>query len=457
MERTPTSMSASCGFLCRASAALFLLTSFLGCVAPEEKNGGFTPPAEIAQLAVSPSSVSFTSDFGLAPGDNTVDITGASGPVSGLGVGTTLYSPIVSGWLSVSVGGAQSTPATMVLRVIPPADLKPGNYTASVPVVSTVTGVTTRYILATFKYKPGPILQVSPTSISVAGDAGGTSPAQQTVTIENIGAGNLTGLSAGPVEYGPGATGWLTATLNQTTAPALLSLQANITGLAVGTYVARVPVTSSRRGIVPDTVTVSFGVGATAIPPTIDLSPSVIAVSATAGGADPTVQNVAVTNSGGGALTDLGLGSITYGGGAGGWLTASLVGTTAPTTLNLQAATGSLAAGTYTATVQISSGLSGVTPTSTVVTFNVSAAAVPPSINLSPSTATLTATSGAANPAPITVDIAYGGGGNLALLSLGATNYGPGAAGWLTPTLGLTAAPSTIKLDANITGLAAGN
>jgi len=344
----------------------------------------------------------------------------------------------------------------MVLRVIPPADLEPGTYTASVPVVSTVTGVVTRYILATFNYQPGPVLQVSPTIITVAGDAGGSSPAQQTVTIENAGPGTLSGLSSGPVEYGPGATGWLTASLNQTTAPALLRLQANITGLALGTYVARVPVSSSLPGITPDTVTISFGVSATSTPPTIDLSPGALSVSATAGGADPPVQNVAVTNSGGGALTDLGLGSITYGAGAGGWLTAGLAGTTAPTTLNLQAATGSLAAGTYTATVRVASSLSGVAPASTVVTFNVSGAAVPPSINLSPSNAAFTATAGSANPAPTTVDIANGGGGNLALLSLGTTSYGPGASGWLTATLGLTSAPSTVTLDPDITGLAAG-
>ncbi len=53
-----------------------------------------------------------------------------------------------------------------------------------------------------------------------------------------------------------------------------------------------------------------------------------------------------------------------------------LPGTTAPTTLNLQAATGTLAAGTYTATVQVNSSLSGVSPASTVVTFNVSGSPV---------------------------------------------------------------------------------
>jgi hypothetical protein len=233
MKKTPTSTSAGGGLFRCVSAALFLFTTILGCVAPpEEKGGGFTPPPDIAQLSVSPSSVNFTSQFGSAPADQTIDITGASGQVTGLGVGTTLYSPIVSGWLSVSIGGAQSTPATMVLRVIPPVDLQPGTYTASVPVVSTVTGVVTRYILATFNYQAGPVLEVSPTLVTVAGDAGGTSPAQQTVAIENVGVGTLSGLLAGPVEYGPGATGWLTATLSKTTAPADLRLQANIAGLA---------------------------------------------------------------------------------------------------------------------------------------------------------------------------------------------------------------------------------
>src|SRR5215510_14814824 len=98
MKQTPTS-SAGLRLVRGMTAATLLCSGFLGCVAPEEKTGGFTPPTVIAQLAVAPPAVNFTATFGSAPPDQTVDITGSQGEVSGLGIGAILYSPIVSGWL----------------------------------------------------------------------------------------------------------------------------------------------------------------------------------------------------------------------------------------------------------------------------------------------------------------------------------------------------------------------
>jgi len=111
--------------------------------------------------------------------------------------------------------------------------------------------------------------------------------------------------------------------------------------------------------------------------PTISLSPTSATFTATAGGGNPAATTIAVTNTGGGTLGGLNTG-ILYNNGVVPWLNVSLSSTTAPATLTLTATTGSLAAGTYSATVSVQTGAAGVTnsPQSIPVTFTVEAAAV---------------------------------------------------------------------------------
>ena len=112
----------------RLGAAAFLLTVagllFLGCTAAD-RNGTLPPPVDLSQLTLNPTSV----DFQFSPGSPppaplTIGLTGTLGEVSGLVVGTILYSPISSGWLAADLGTAlDQTPNTLILTPRPPADL----------------------------------------------------------------------------------------------------------------------------------------------------------------------------------------------------------------------------------------------------------------------------------------------------------------------------------------------
>jgi hypothetical protein len=95
---------------------------------------------------------------------------------------------------------------------------------------------------------------------------GTANPAPKTVQVTNSG-GSLTGLGVDPIGYGTGASGWLTAALSATTAPATLTLAANLSGLAAGTYTATVPVTSAVASNSPQWVEVAFTVVPAAPPP----------------------------------------------------------------------------------------------------------------------------------------------------------------------------------------------
>ena len=253
---------------------------------------------------------------------------------------------------------------------------------------------------------PSPAIGLSSTAVTFNAQVGGADPAAQAVQVTNSGGGTLSGLAVGTITYGAGATGWLTtASLGGATAPTSLTLQPTTGSLAAGSYTATVPITSGVATNSPRTITVTFTVAAN--PPVIALSPTSVSITATAAGGNPAPATVNITNTGGGTLSGLAVGTITYGAGASGWLAASLGTTTAPTTLSLQATVGSIAAGSYTATVPVTSGVASNSPQNVSVTFTVNAAA-PASITLAPGYAemlttstmqlTLTAKDGLGNP-----------------------------------------------------------
>jgi fibronectin type III domain protein len=217
-----------------------------------------------------------------------------------------------------------------------------------------------------------PSIGLSETNKSFSATAGSGDPAAQTVAISNAGDGTLSGLAAS-VAYGAGQpTGWLNATLSAATAPSTLTLTPTTGSLTEGTYAASVAVTSAAASNSPQSVSVTFTVAAGGGSPSISLSstdPKIF--GAPQGGANPAAQTVSVTNGGGGTLSGLAL-SIAYGDGQPtGWLNASLSQTTAPSTLTVTATTGSLTAGTYTASVAVTSAAASNSPQFLFLTFTV--------------------------------------------------------------------------------------
>jgi len=166
-------------------------------------------------------------------------------------------------------------------------------------------------------------------------------------------------------QTGPGAVGGATGVA----ATSGVATFAALTFATTGTY------TIFASSSVNSTVSTSFAITA-AQAPTISRTPATLTFTGNAGGASPAAQTVAVTNSGTGTLSSLAIGTITYGiEQPGGWLTAGLNVTTAPATVTVTPATGSIAAGTYTATVPVTSTAAGITnsPQNISVTFTISA------------------------------------------------------------------------------------
>lgn len=305
---------------------------------------------------------------------------------------------------------------------------------------------------ATVNVGQGPAIALSAASASFAGRQGGADPAQQSIAITNAGGGTLDELTVA-IAYADGQPGgWLTAELAGSTAPTSVSLRAAIGSLSAGTYAATVTVSSSATAGSAKVIDVTFVIGDAQ--PAIALSPTSLEFEALERGANPAAQSVQIANAGGGSLTGLTV-SLTYPGGQpGGWLSATLGGTTAPATVTVAAQTGSLAPGTYTATIGVASTAAANSPQTVGVTFVVLDA--PPVIAVSPTTVSVETTDVGGDPASVQVSVTNAGGGTLDGIAAAVTYASGQPTGWLQASLGGSTAPTTLTLSATKGELAAG-
>jgi hypothetical protein len=102
--------------------------------------------------------------------------------------------------------------------------------------------------------------------------------------------------------------------------------------------------------------------------PGLEPSTSTVTMVSGAGGPPPAPVTVHIGNSGTGTLDGLAT-RIEYTAGSPGWLSATLAGTTAPTSMTLTASTAALAAGVRSAKVAVSSTVPDVSPVEVVVTL----------------------------------------------------------------------------------------
>lgn len=303
---------------------------------------------------------------------------------------------------------------------------------------------------ASITVSAAPALGLSPGTVAFSGLEGGANPADVTIGVANTGGSTISDIGLGPAIYNTGEpTGWLSAALNASQDS--IRLRASVGTLAAGTYQARLPVLSPQALNSPQNVFVTFTVQTPV--PSIALSTSFVSFAAFGGGADPAAQSVTVGNAGNGTFVGLATGSITYAPGQpGGWLTVGLV----DSTVTLQAATGSLAAGTYLATVPVTATNADNSPQQIVVGFSVAPAG--PAIGLTHTGLSFSGNENGVDPAPDTVDVLNIGSGVLDTLSVGTITYGAGQpTGWLQTTLTGTVAPTQLVLQPVIAGLSAGS
>ncbi|MGD0485226.1 MAG: cohesin domain-containing protein, partial [Gemmatimonadales bacterium] len=421
------------------------VTSAVASNSPRTIAVTFTVAAGPAINLASTSLTFSATATGADPASQTVAVTNSGGgSLTGLTVGTISYGS-GTGWLTATLDSTHA-PATLTVHAVT-GSLAAGSYTATIPVTSAVASNSPRTVSVTFSVTAGPAIGLSAATVTFTDTVSVPDKPAKTVTVSNTGGATLTGLTVGTISYGS-ETGWLTAVLNQATAPATLTLTTAKGPLGPGTYTATVPITSAVASNSPQTVTVTFTIAPL---PLIGLSTASVTFSDTMLTSDPAAQTVTVTNAGTGTLGGLAVGTISYGSGTG-WLTATLDQATAPATLTLNVAKGALGPGTYTATVPVTSAVAGNTPQTVAVTFTITPM---PLIGLGTTSVIFTDTLLTPDPASRTVAVTNAGTGTLSGLAVGAINYVTGS-GWLTATLDQATAPATLTLSVAKGALAAG-
>ena len=214
-----------------------------------------------ASVAASAASIDITVLHPVA----SVSVTPASGSVvqgGTLSFVATLRDALGGVLTDRAVSWSSSTPSVATVR----SDGLVTGVAVGAPVTITATSEQ-RSGSATVAVVPPPRLQLSNAMVAFLATAGAPSPAAKSVTITNGGGGELSGLTAGPVAYGPGANGWLQASLSGTSASpsATLSLQPAIGALTPGSYTATLPVSADGALGSPQLVQVSLLVRAAAV------------------------------------------------------------------------------------------------------------------------------------------------------------------------------------------------
>lgn len=187
--------------------------------------------------------------------------------------------------------------------------------------------------------------------------------------------------------------------------------------------------------------------------PKLALSPTSLSFSAQEGGSNPAAKNVAVSNAGAGTLGAV-TAATTYNSGTG-WLKVTASGSANSQTLKNEVDLTGLTPNTYSATVKVSDSGASNSPQSYTVSFTVTAkpSTTQPTIALSPTSLSFSATLGGAAPAAQQVSVTNSGAKTLAAAST-KTTYANGS-GWLTVTASGTGNTQSLDNAVDPTGLSA--
>lgn len=242
--------------------------------------------------------------------------------------------------------------------------------TSTVTAQSSGRGGTTITTSTTLRVEAAPPILVDRSTVALDSLAPGTVGSARTVAISTSAGRSIAALRA-TVTYVQSVTPWLTATLNATTTPTSLALQAAAGQLPAGDYAADVRLSSASDPHQPATVRVTLRVvparRVTLTPRVVDLG--IFDPSQTSG--EATLVSVTSSNT----FPVAGLSArIEYLSAATGWLTTAFEATTAPpaTSLVLTPRPLGVALGAHQARVIVSSTSLGASPDTAIVSMTVS-------------------------------------------------------------------------------------
>lgn len=211
-------------------------------------------------LNVSPKSLQFYYQIGqFTPPLQVLTFSSSSGTPLNFSVSAS------DTWISVTPSGGNTTQDIIV--TVNPTGMTPGTYTSSIIAASTNAATPLQSIPVTLVVSTGNLLTLGSPIAPFNFQVGGATPFPQTITV---------GTTWTPVNFAVSTTvsgggNWLSIRSDSTTTPATLTVSANPSGLAAGTYTGLVTVSSSGVVNSPQTFLVTLNVTTL---PTLNATPS---------------------------------------------------------------------------------------------------------------------------------------------------------------------------------------
>ncbi|MGI8741950.1 MAG: BACON domain-containing protein [Bryobacteraceae bacterium] len=409
-------------------------------------NNGLTIPVTLVVsnqpiLQLGNSGTTFTYQLGTAlPTAQTVAVTSSGNPLTF----TATAVPGINGsaFLNVSPAGG-TTPQSLSFTLNPAvlAGLGVGTYTQTVNVTAPAAGNSPQSYPVTLIISNSTLLVPSQNALSFNYQIGQSQPAIQTVGVSSTGA---------PLTYTVAATSgncgsFLSATpASGTTMAGNVAVSVNTTGLAAGTCMGVISISSATAGNAVN-IPVTLFVSAT---PLLNASPSAINLT-TQVGTSPANQTIALTSTDPVTPLNFTVTSTTINGGN--WLLVGPTSGATPLNLTVGFTTNGLPVGTYNGSITVTS--TGPANSPVVIPVTV---VVAPSATASPTPSALTFNQAFGGPAPATQTIQLTSTTAGLNFTTTATTFNGGTT-WLsvTPAAGLT--PQAVTVTANGTGLAQGS
>ena len=356
-----------------------------------------TPPP----ISVTPLKMNFSASAGGAPTPpKNINITS---PLSGLGFTVEVSSSI--NWLVVGAT-AGVTPQLIDVRV-DPTNLTPGSYSTTILISSPLANPPSSTVTVNVTVGPAlnPSLVVDKPGLSFTYPKSPATVETQVVHVSNGGSGPLA--FSATAQTGNGGN-WLSVSPSTGSVtpkqPAAVSVTANSTGLAVGTYTGSVTIASSTTGT-SDTVRVTLTVSS--LNEAIQLSHVGLSFTAVSGAGRVPPASFTVSNIGHGTMAFT-VSTSTLSGGD--WLSAtpssgSATAGSQPPGVTVSVNQGTLAAGFYYGQVRIDAPGAANTPHLATVALHVLASGADPGPVISPTDIVITAVAGASPPGATEVSI----------------------------------------------------
>jgi uncharacterized protein (TIGR03437 family) len=263
----------------------------------------------------------------------------------------------ISGWLSASGGGSVAAfTSSSVVVTVNPNGLPAGTYTGTVSISLSPANQTSSVAVTATVSSTQQQIQVTQTGLRFQTSSGGGAPSSQSIEILNGGAGNLSFTASASTLSG--GAGWLSVSPSSGTAsssaPAIISVSVNPTGLAAGDYYGQIQISSPGVDNSPQTATVVLNVAANGADLGAFVSATGLIFVAQTGTTNPAAKTVTITNPSTAALTFAASPSFAQGSN---WFTiqpnSGSVTSASPVQLTVQPMVSGLAPGVYSGQVTL--------------------------------------------------------------------------------------------------------